>query len=106
MLRTALTLATLAGVGWLIYRQETRMATAAQQIDALSTKFDDLASDVRAAVATLSAERENLTADGQAAVDRLSAKVAAFDTEIGDADGSDTATPGNDTPAEPEQPAV
>lgn len=82
----AATLVTAAGVAWLIYRQETRMATAAEQIDALTAKFDDLVADVRVVVA----ERENLTPTGQAAADRLSAKLDSFDTEVGDADGSDT----------------
>ena len=88
----AAALVTAAGVGWIIYRLETRMATAAEQIDALIAKFDDLVADVRVVVA----ERENLTPAGQAAADRLAAKLDAFDTEIGDADGSDT------PPVEPE----
>ncbi|WP_147457244.1 hypothetical protein [Micromonospora pisi] len=65
------------------------MATAAEQINELSTKLDDLIADVRAALATLTEERENLTETGQAALDSLNAKVAAFDAEIGDADGSE-----------------
>lgn len=91
----AAALATAAGVGYLIYRShrmESLMATAAEQIDALTAKFDDLIADVRVVVA----ERENLTPAGQAAADRLAAKLDAFDTEIGDADGSDT------PPVEPE----
>jgi uncharacterized coiled-coil protein SlyX len=69
---------------------EELMATEAEQITALSTKLDDVIADVRAALAILTAERDNLGTEGQAALDSLSAKLAAFDTEIGDADGSDT----------------
>jgi hypothetical protein len=93
MLRDLAAAVTLAGVGWLAYRLETLMATAAEQIDALTAKVDDLAADVRVVVA----ERENLSPAGQAAVDRLNAKLTDLDTEVGDADGSDT-------PVEPEQP--
>lgn len=84
-----LTAATLAGIGWLAYRTEKLMATAAEQIDALTAKVDDLAADVRVVVA----ERENLSPAGQAAVDRLNAKLTDLDTEVGDADGSDSAVP-------------
>lgn len=90
----ATALVTAAGIGWLVYRMETRMATAAEQIDALTARFDDLVADVRVVVA----ERENLTPAGQAAADRLASKLSSFDSEIGDADGSDT-------PAEPVEPA-
>ncbi|MBF9135295.1 hypothetical protein I0C86_41325 [Plantactinospora sp. S1510] len=82
----------------LLTELERRMATAAEQLDTLSTKVDDLVADVRAALDALEADRENLTPDGQAALDRLTAKVDAFDTEIGDADGSDT------PPAPPAEP--
>jgi uncharacterized coiled-coil protein SlyX len=94
----ATALVTAAGVGWLIYRQEKLMATAAEQIDALTAKFDDLVADVRVVVA----ERENLTPAGQAAADRLASKLDSFDVEVGDADGSDTATP----PTEDASPSV
>lgn len=69
---------------------ETTVATAAEQLTTLTAKVDDLVADVRALVAQLAADRENLSESGQAAFDTLSAKVDAFDTEIGDADGSDT----------------
>lgn len=101
MLRTILTAATLAGVGWLIYRQEKLMATAAEQINTLAAKVDDIAADFRALRDAMNAERENLTPDGQAALDAANAKLDAFDTEVGDADGSDTPAP-----AEPEQPTA
>lgn len=80
-------------------RLERRMATAKQQLDDLSTKVDDLISDVRSALDAISADRENLSDEGQAAFDTLSSKVDAFDAEVGDADGSDTVVP-----AEPESP--
>lgn len=71
-------------------RLETVMATATEQLTALSTKVDDLVSDVRAALDILRADRENLTTEAQTALDGLVAKVDAFDAEVGDADGSDT----------------
>lgn len=76
---------------------EALMATAREQIEQLTTRFDDFTADVRAALNTLTAERENLTPDGQAALDQLSAKLQSADAEVGDADGSDT-------PAEPNPP--
>jgi outer membrane murein-binding lipoprotein Lpp len=98
MLRTLATIGATILVGAVIlYRLEKRMATATEQLTALSTKVDDLISDVRAALATIGAD--NLSDEAQAALDGLSQKVAAFDQEVGDADGSDT-------PAEPEQPTV
>lgn len=68
---------------------EELMATAAEQLNDLSTRFDDFTADVRAALAALTAERDNLTPDGQVALDALSAKLQAADLEVGDADGSD-----------------
>jgi len=84
------------------------MATAAEQINALSGKVDaltaavaDVHADFTALVNAMNAERENLTAAGQAALDQANAKVDTattalhdLDVEVGDADGSDT-------PAEP-----
>lgn len=77
---------------------EDKVATAAEQIQSLSTRFDDFAADVRAALDTLTAERENLTPSGQAALDELSQKLDAADTSVGDADGSDA------PPVEPTEP--
>lgn len=77
---------------------EALMATAAEQLTALSAKVDDVIADVRAALDILRADRENLSASGQEALDALVAKVDAFDAEIGDADGSDTPTPAEETP--------
>ncbi|MFG1846758.1 hypothetical protein [Micromonospora carbonacea] len=79
-------------------RMESAMATAAEQINNLSAKVDDIAADFRAFRDAMNAERENLTPDGQAALDAANAKLDAFDTEVGDADGSDTPT----EPTEPD----
>jgi hypothetical protein len=73
-----------------IHNLEVLMATEAEQIAALDAKVTDLIADVRAALAVLTADRDNLGPDGQAALDALTAKVDAFDAEVGDADGSDT----------------
>jgi hypothetical protein len=72
---------------------EELMATAAEQITALSTKVDDIAADFAALRDAMLVERENLTTAGQAALDAANAKLDALDTEVGDADGSDTPTP-------------
>ncbi|MET0426269.1 MAG: hypothetical protein ABW046_20540 [Actinoplanes sp.] len=74
---------------------EVRMATGTEQITALSAKFDDFASDVRAALAVINEDKLSPTA--QEALDGLSEKLAALDTEVGDADASDS-------PAEPTEP--
>lgn len=96
MLRDLAAALTFAGVGWLIYRVE-KLMTATEQLTALSGKVDDLIADVRAALATIN--NDDLSTEAQAALDGLVAKVAAFDSEIGDADGSDT--PAQPTPVEP-----
>lgn len=69
------------------------MASEVEQLTALSAKVDDLIADVRAAVELLEADRANFSEPGQEAFDALAAKVAAFDAEVGDADGSDTPPP-------------
>ena len=71
---------------------EELMASATEQLTALSTKVDDLINDVRAALQVIN--QDDLSETAQAELDRLAAKVEAFDTEVGDADGSDTPTPG------------
>ena len=86
-------LAAFAVIITALNRMEAHMANEAEQITALSAKVDDVISDVRAALAILTAERDNLGAEGQAALDALSAKVDAFDAEVGDADGSDVVAP-------------
>ena len=64
------------------------MATATEQLTALSTKVDDLIADVRAALAVINGDE--LSDEAQAALDSLNAKVESSDAEVGDADGSDT----------------
>ncbi|WBB94205.1 hypothetical protein [Verrucosispora sp. WMMC514] len=86
-----------------ITRMEKHMATAAEQLEALHGKVDDVIADVRAALDILRADRENLTEAGQAALDSLNAKVEAFDVEIGDADNSDT-PPVEEPPVDPGEP--
>jgi uncharacterized coiled-coil protein SlyX len=73
-----------------IERTERKMAKAKDQLDALNAKVDDLVADVRAALDKLTADRDNLNPDAQEALDSLAAKIDAFDSEVGDADSSDT----------------
>lgn len=70
-----------------IHHLEELMATATEQLTALSGRFDDFASDVRAALAVINDDQ--LSPQAQEALDGLSAKLASLDTEVGDADGSD-----------------
>lgn len=76
-------------------RMEKAMASAKDQIDALSAKVDDLAADVRAKAGTLDPE-------AQASLTALVEKVSALDSEVGDADGSDTVA----APSEPTDPTA
>lgn len=69
------------------------MATAAEQIDLLSAKIDDIAGDFRAFADAINTERENLTPAGQAALDAANAKLDAFDVEVGEHDGQPTPPP-------------
>src|SRR5678815_790697 len=69
-------------------KQGRLMATATEQLTALSAKVDDLVADVRAALAVINGD--TLSTEAQAALDGVTAKVDAFDAEVGDADGSDT----------------
>lgn len=85
-------------------RLEQLMATAAEQINALTGKIDgltavatDIAADFAALIAAMNADRENLSETGQAALDAANAradaaaaKLAELDAAVGDADGSDT----------------
>jgi len=66
---------------------EASMATAAEEITALSAKVDDIAGDFAALLEALAAERENLTPAGQAALDDAKAKLDALDTAVGEHDG-------------------
>lgn len=74
-----------------LHRMEKLMATATEQLNNLSSKVDDLISDVRAALATIN--NDDLSAEAQTALDGLTAKIDAFDAEVGDADGSDGTVP-------------
>jgi outer membrane murein-binding lipoprotein Lpp len=95
-IRRLLGLDQLGEITALLIRLENHMATAREQLDNLSGKVDDIMADVRAFRDATEANREQLSPDAQEAYDRLSAKVDAFNTEVGDADGSDT-VPGDDT---------
>jgi hypothetical protein len=67
-----------------IHHLEELVATATEQLTALSTKVDSLITDVRAALAVINDDQ--LSSQAQEALDGLSAKIAAFDTEVeGDA---------------------
>jgi uncharacterized coiled-coil protein SlyX len=74
-----------------LIRLETLMATATEQLTAVNAKVDDLIADVKAALTVINQDKLSDTA--QAEIDGLTAKLDAFDTEIGDADGSDTTPP-------------
>ncbi len=65
------------------------MASAAEQLNALNDRLDDLVRDVRANTEILQTKAGQLDEEGQAALDRLSSNIASFDAEVGDADGSD-----------------
>ncbi len=99
-------------------RMEEALTTQSEAFDALAAKNDatlaavqDLTADFIAFRDAMAAERENLTPAGQAAFDAASAKadaaaaaLATLDTEVGDADGSDTPPPPppvEEPPAEP-----
>jgi hypothetical protein len=91
---------------------EVHMTTQAEAIAGLGAKVDgltalttDILADFNAFKDAMTTERENLTAAGQAALDEANAKTDAaqaklteLDVAVGDADGSDTATP---PPVEP-----
>ena len=82
---------------------EELMATAAEQITALTARVDtlgtlvvDIAADFAAFKAAMEAERENLTAAGQAALDaanvatdNVATSLGNLDVAVGDADHSD-----------------
>lgn len=86
---------------------EELMATAAEQIAALTTRVEaqgvllvDVAADFEAFKTAMEAERENLTAAGQAALDAanvaldgVATSLTNLDIAIGDADGSDVPPP-------------
>lgn len=69
------------------------MATALEQLTALQAQISDTAADVLAKLEQLQTAAGNLTPDAQAILDDIKAQVGSLDTTVGDADGSDTATP-------------
>ncbi len=81
-----------------IEKLESIMATAREQLDAVSAKVDTLVGDVRAELDILRQQQGNLDAEGQGALDRLSAKIDAFDAEV-------KAPAGGATPPPSDQPA-
>lgn len=96
--------------GEIMTSQAEAFAALAANDAALLAAVQDVAADFAALVAAMAVERENLTEAGQAAFDaaqaksaELSAALAALDTAVGDADGSDTPPPA-EGPA-PEAPA-
>lgn len=76
---------------------ETHMATAAEQLTALTAAVQEVHADFTALLETLNAERENLTEAGQAALDQATAALAALDEAVGEHDG----TPPPPPPVEP-----
>lgn len=89
-IRRLLGLEQLGEITALLIRLENGMATAREQLDTLNTKMDDVMADVRAFRDAAEADKAQLNPEAQEAFDRISAKVDAFDAEVGDADGSDT----------------
>ncbi len=73
-----------------LHRLEHQMATATEQLTTLNTKVDTLITDVRAALKVIN--NDTLSDTAQAELDGLSAKLDAFDTEVGHPAGSDTPT--------------
>lgn len=90
-LRRLLGLEQLGEITALLIRLENHMATAREQLDTLNGKLDDLVADFQAFRDASAADRQQFSPEAQEAFDRLSAKVDAFNSEVGDADGSDTA---------------
>jgi peptidoglycan hydrolase CwlO-like protein len=94
-------------------RMETAMAKATEQLTDLNNKFDglqfqftDFVNDVRAALVAINADTLSPTAQAQldqlmSKTDALASQLASADTEVGDADGSDTPA----APVDPSQPA-
>lgn len=70
-----------------LYRMEQAMAKEAEQFAAVLSKLTDVHADVRAKLDEVRAET---SPEGQAKLDEVVAAIDAFDTEIGDADKSDT----------------
>lgn len=83
---------------------EDTVATAKDQITELRAAVVDYNADVDAKLDQLLEKQGTLDPEAQAVFDDLKATVAAADTRIGDADGSDT--PPVEPPTEPTEPTV
>jgi len=68
------------------------------RLDALEALMTAETDALRAKLIALAGE---VTPEGQVILDEIVAKVEAFDTETGDADGSDTPEPAPEEPAAP-----
>lgn len=82
-------------------KMEAVMAKAKDQLDALTTKVDDLVNDFRAFKDAAEASRDDFSPEVQQAFDQLSSRVESLDAAVGDADGSDTSTTPTPTGDEP-----
>jgi len=89
---------TIADIRRTQLEQGELMVTQAEAITGIAAKLTDILADFRALRDAMLAERENLTEAGQAALDAANVTLTELDTEVGDADGSDTPPP----PPEPE----
>ena len=79
-------------------RMETAMANEAEQLTAIKNQLTDVHADVRAKLDQVRAET---SPEGQALLDEVKAALESFDSEIGDADGSDTPPVDPELPTEP-----
>lgn len=100
MLRDLAAAATLAGIGWLIYRthrMERHMTAQNEKLTALAESLGSFFADVDAKLDQLNAQTDDFGPEAQATFDSIKATVAAKHAEVGDVDGSDT-------PVEPASP--
>lgn len=77
-----------------ITRLEQLMANETVVLGAISAKLDAIFADVRA---LLVSERAQLSDEGQVQADNIVGALDAFAAEIGDADGSETPPPADDS---------
>ncbi len=82
-----------------LHRMEITMSQEVDALDEIKAKLADVHDDVKARLDVVAGE---LSAEGKAEVDAIKDALTAFDTEIGDADGSDTP----DTEAPPVAPTL
>ena len=95
----------LAEIAAQLIRMENKMATAAEQIQALDAKVTaqgvliaDIKADFDALLAAMNAERENLTPAGQAAIDTANANLDARAAQLADLDVAVGEHDGNNPP--------